>query len=118
MNYAGLNPELIRTLVIVAFFVFSLVMRARKKPPMKGPVKPPAPARTLDLSGWLRDANRPKPGAAPLEQPRKDEFWPMQAPEKMRVPDPIQPETPWLPTLLLLALAVCLCLMAYRYWIE
>lgn len=36
--------------------------------------------------------------------------------EQLRQPPTIEPESSMVPSLLLLALVVCLCAMAYRYW--
>ena len=135
MNDTAFNPALIRVLLIVAFLVLSQFLR------MRTPAKTtkPAPAGKQSPLELIREAmqqakqqTQTRQSGQPLDQfrrkpgPTVDEF-PMQIDqpqvtqdfrlgEQLQQPPSIQPESTFVPSLLLLALLACLFLMAYRYW--
>ena len=110
------SSELIRVVVIIAFFLLSIIMNARKKARATKQAPGPSAGTPLDsIREALRQAaeqararrGEPPTGAEPLPLPQS--FSQSQPPT-------IQPESSMIPTLLLLALLVCICLMAYRFF--
>jgi hypothetical protein len=124
MPFKAPNSELIRVVVIILFFAISVIFRARKKPT---PAKPGAGAPSTSPLDVLRESMRqasdqararrtqfPSTGFPSREFPSKSA--PLQPDQPFQQPPTIQPESSFVPSLLLLALFACLCFMAYRYF--
>jgi hypothetical protein len=112
------NSELVRVVIIAAFALFTLVLRAIKKPTPTPPPRGAGTPRTNPMDA-IREAMRQaseqaRTGRPPM--PFQDE--PPQVRDSFPQPDAIKPESPILPTLLLVALFVCLCYMAYHYFAQ
>lgn len=110
------NSEIIRIAIIVIFAVVTLLSRFAKK---TAPPRPTSSPGTSGTTPWetLRQAMRQ--GAEqgrPIQQPRPFQVPPPQLRDSFNQPPATQPESSFLPSLLLLALFVCLCLIAYRYF--
>jgi hypothetical protein len=133
MHGATLNPALIRTLLIVLFVVITQIMRAAKmsKTAKPGTAKPGATAKPdarsgagtgMQLGDALREAMRQRAEQARARQSEqpvqavRSEAEPLAFDEPFQQPPKIEPDSSIVPSLLLLALLACLCLMAYRYW--
>jgi len=110
------SSELIRVVVIIAFFLLSIIMNARKKARATKPAPGQSGGTPLDsIREAMRQASeqararrgQPPTGAEPLPLPQS--FSQTQPPT-------IQPESSMIPTLLLLSLLVCIALMAYRFF--
>jgi hypothetical protein len=115
MHKIAFNPALIRALLIVLFLVISQILRASKRSKTANPTARPAAATGSPLSDALREAMRQKADRArQSERPPDGEL--LQMSEPFQQPPKIEPQSSFVPSLLLLALLVCLCLMAYRYW--
>lgn len=127
MHETALNPALIRVLIIALFLIMTQILRAVKT--SKAP-KPPARAgagNAPQRGETLRDAMRQAAEQARARRSGQstdgpsptfsDSFQqqPFQQPS-FDQPPAIEPESSFIPSLLLLALLGCLCLMAYRYW--
>jgi|SRR5476651_1365989 hypothetical protein len=110
------NPEsLIRAVLIVLFLVVTFVLRARK---LQGSTKPGTRAKGPQLGESLREAMRQAAEQARARKSGQTVEGELTRPsdEPFEQPPKIQPESSFIPSLLLLALAACLCLIAYRYW--
>jgi hypothetical protein len=109
------DSELIRIVVFIVVVVITLVLRVvkRKAPPQ--PIgKRPVPASLSTLrEGMRQSAGQSGSRSTPPEQ---FTFGSMRSPIGFEQPKKIEPEIPVFPSLLLIALAVCLCLIAYRYF--
>jgi hypothetical protein len=123
MPRAAFNPALIRPLLIVLFLVITQILRARKmsKMPQSAKPAPRSEGTGMRLGDALREAMRQRAEQArpQSEQPlnaERAEAEPLQLDEPFQQPPKIEPESPIVPSLLLMALLACLCLMAYRYW--
>jgi len=138
MNDTAFNPALIRVLIIVGFLVLSQFLRMRTPAKTTKPA-PPTPSGKQSPLELMREAmqqakqqTQARQSGQPLDQfrrkpgPTVDEF-PMQIDqpqvtqdfrlgEQLEQPPTIQPESSFIPSVLLLALLACLFLMAYRYW--
>ncbi len=117
MREAALNPTLIRVLLIVLFLVITQIMRAARTSKTGKPPARPGAATGSPLSDSLREAMQQRADQARArqsERPAEGEL--LQMSEQVQQPPKIQPESSFIPSLLLLALLACLCLMAYRYW--
>lgn len=124
MHGAALNPALIRALLIVLFVVITQLVRAAKMS-KTAPPKPTAQAgapKAAPLGDAFREAMRQRAeqirarqSGQPL-QDEPDEAEPLSSDAPFAQPPKIEPESSFVPSLLLLALLACLCLMAYRYW--
>jgi hypothetical protein len=121
-DFNPVNPTFIRAAIIVLFLVITTFLRARQLSKTPKPVSRPGNAPSLDA---VREAMRQ---ASETAQRRRNETLlreehpvpdgePLKLNEAFKQPPTIQPESSFLPSLLLLALLVCLCLMAYRYWV-
>jgi hypothetical protein len=116
MHKAALNPNLIRPLLIVLFLVIMQVLRAVKS--SKTPKPAPRPGTGNGISSGTAS-----PEAIPqkVDPPRlRKNEWTANAglftmSEKIQQPPKIEPESSFVPSLLLLALLVCLGIMAYQY---
>lgn len=119
MQVRGSSPEsLIRAVLIVLFLVITYVLRARKLQGNTRPGTGGSSNRGPQLGETLRDAMRQAAEQAKARRsgrPIEGELQ-RQNDEPFDPPPTIQPESSFIPSLLLLALAVCLCLIAYRYW--
>jgi hypothetical protein len=105
--------ELIRLVVIIAFFAISFILRAAKARSNKPAPAPPARPTPLDA---VREAMRKASEQARTGQSAPNPTEPPQLLESLPQPPAITPESSIVPSLLLLALLVCLGLMAYRYF--
>lgn len=118
MHETGSNTALIRILLIVLILVVPQIIRAMQRAKKaKSVAEDAGPVRTNSLGDVLREAMRK---SAEQARARRGEL-PMQAEplrlnEQFEQPPKIEPESSFLPSMLLLALVACLCLMAYRYW--
>lgn len=108
------NSEIVRVVIIILFALVTLVLRAKKKPTASRPA--PSPSRTTPLD-TLREAMRQgaEQGRA-RQQQSPFSAAPPRLGDSFNQPPAIKPESPVLPSLLLFALFVCLCYMAYRYF--
>lgn len=121
------NPALIRVAILVFILVIT-ILRARKSSTTTKPSARPGAGRST-VGDVLRELKR----QAVEQQARKQrgELPPMPRPfaesqafrlntklqqPSLQQPPAIQPESSVFPSVLLLALLVCLLLMAYRYW--
>ncbi|PSH04798.1 MAG: hypothetical protein CXZ00_05365 [Acidobacteria bacterium] len=109
------NPEIIRLLVILLFALFVLIRAklARSSTTASGRT----PGKAPQLGDALREAMRKAAEQAEAQQygQRFEERLPRLR-EQFEPPPAIKPESSFISSLLLLALLVCLCLLAYRYW--
>jgi uncharacterized MAPEG superfamily protein len=99
------QPELIRVVVIVVLIAASLLVRmAKKSAPAKKTASPPTVLDALRQASAQARARRQQPFEAD--------------PQLSASPQPmaIRSESSFLPSLLLIALLVCLALMAYRFF--
>ncbi len=132
MSDTAFNPALIRVVLIVGFLILSQFLRMRKPAPgaKPAPRNPAGKQSPLELmreamlqakQQQARQQNQPRPTGQAVEE------FPMQVDqpqviqdfrigEQLEQPPTIQPESSFIPTVLLLALLACLFLMAYRYW--
>ncbi len=121
MRGAALNPSLIRALLIVLFLVITQIMRAAKLSKTAKPGTRTGAGTGIQLGDALREAMRRRGERArgqselPL-QGEQSKAEPRRLDEPFQQPPKIEPESSFVPSLLLLALLACLCLMAYRYW--
>ena len=113
MPKSGPNLELIRAALIVLFVVISFVLRAARMPKKQGPTPQAGSGLDMRLGELLRGMKRQ--AEAPMGEQAEDAER-LQLKEPFQQPPKIEPESSFLPSLLLLALLVCLCLMAYHYW--
>ncbi len=119
MHGAALNPSLIRALLIVLFLVITQIMRAAKMSKTAKPGTRTGAGTGIQLGDVLREAMRRRVEQArgqselPLQRSKAE---PRRIDEPLQQPPKIEPESSFVPSLLLLALLACLCLMAYRYW--
>ncbi len=112
------NSEVIRVVVIAAFAVITLVLRAIKKPTPTPPPRGTGVPRANPMDA-IREAMRQASDQARTGRPQSPfQSAPPQVRDSFPQPPPIKPESPVLPTLLLVALFVCLCYMAYRYFAQ
>lgn len=110
------NSELVRVVIIAAFAVFTLVLRAIKKPTPTPPSRGTAAPRTNPMDA-IREAMRQASEQARTGRPSTPfQAEPPQVRDSFPQPPAIKPESPVLPTLLLVALFVCLCYMAYLHF--
>lgn len=122
MHGAALNPALIQALLIIVFLVITQIMRAAKRSKGAQTGAQTGVGTGSPLTDALREAMRQRAeqararqGAPPVQEgPGETEL--LQLDEEFQQPPTIQPESSIVPSLLLLALFACLCLMAYRYW--
>jgi hypothetical protein len=133
MRVTGINSDLIRPIVVMLFFVIALFLRAsemKKRAKAAKAARGTDDARGADDTGtrketslaMLREAMRQAAEQARMRrgevsgqaEPRQGEA--LQMGESFQAPPTIEPESSIVPSLLLLALVGCLCLMAYRYW--
>jgi hypothetical protein len=112
------NPTLIRVVLIVLFLIISQFLRAKKSSSSK-PASGTGAGAGSQVGGVLRDAMRK---AAEQVQERHSGETIAGVPEpvidQFQQPPSTEPESSFIPSFLLLALLVCLCLMAYRYWVR
>lgn len=110
------NSELVRIVIIAAFAVFTLVLRAIQKPTPIPPPRGTGVPRSNPIDA-LREAMRQASDQARTGRPQTPfPSTPPQMRDSFPQPPAIKPESPVLPTLLLVALFVCLCYMAYHYF--
>jgi hypothetical protein len=114
---ARLVMGLVRFLLIVLVLVVPLLMRMAKQ---RRTATPPVRPKASPLGEALREARRQPAeqararGEGPSEITR--EAGALRMSEPMNLPPKIEPESSFFPSLLLLALLVCLGVMAYRYF--
>jgi hypothetical protein len=117
MHKIAFNPALIRALLIVLFLVITQILRASKRSKTANPTARPAAATGSPLSDALCEARQQRADQARARQSeRPADGVLLQMSEPFQQPPKIEPQSSFVPSLLLLALLVCLCLMAYRYW--
>jgi hypothetical protein len=132
MHTAAFNSDLIRPLLIVLFLVITQILRAAKmsktaKPSARTGADTAPAAAAPKLTNAFREAMRRRAEQARSQQggqPVQAEPTEAEPPQfvegfqqpPFQQPATIQPESSIVPSLLLLALLACLCLMAYRYW--
>lgn len=110
------NSELIRVVIIVIFVAISVILRAAKKPTPVPPPRGAAAPRPNPLDS-LREAMRQASDQARAGRPQSPfQSEPPQVRDSFPQPPAIKPESPILPSVLLFALFICLCYMAYRYF--
>jgi len=128
MHGAGPNPAMIRLVLIVVFLVLPYVLRAVTKSKGSKPASGTGAGKGAPLE-TLRETMRQ---AAEQARARRGQLaGRTERTEQMAAAEPlefrqqnqqiqqaptIEPESSWIPSMLLLALLACLCLMAYRYW--
>jgi hypothetical protein len=116
MHETGLNPAMIRVVVIVLFLIITQVLRARKKSQPSKPTLGEGTGRASSLE-MLREAMRQVSDQARTRQGESPvDGEPLQLSQELQQPPTIEPESSLIPSFLLVALLACLCLMAYRYW--
>ncbi len=119
------GPEIVRVIIIIVFAAVTLFLRATKKAtpsrPAPGPGSPrPAPLDAIREA--MRQASEQQARARQSQDPyQSPTLVPPRFSEPMKVdsfnqPPAIKPESPVVPSLLLLALFACLCYMFYRYF--
>jgi hypothetical protein len=114
---ARLVMALVRFLLIVLVLVAPLLMRLAKQ---RKTATPPVRPKASPLGEALREVRRQSAEQArarregPTEITREADALRMS--ERMNLPPTIEPESSFFPSLLLLALLVCLGVMAYRYF--
>ncbi len=114
MPKLALNPTVIQALLVVLFVVVSQILGARKRANAPKPATAPRKASPMEL---LRESMKQASDQARSGQ--GDKFVAgeaVQLGEQFEQPPKVQPESSFIPSMLLLALLACLCLMAYRYW--
>jgi hypothetical protein len=121
MRAAAINSDLIRPILVMLFFVVALILRASEMAKRSKAAKAARGADTITRKEtsfeMLREAMRQAAEQARIRRggdPRQAEA--LQMGEQFQAPPTIEPESSIVPSLLLLALLACLCLMAYRYW--
>jgi len=116
MHKVAFNPALLRPLLIVLFLIIMQVLRAVKNSKTPKPTPRPDAARGVPSSVASPEFIQQK-----ADQPRlRQNQWNANAglfkmSEKIQLPPKIEPESSFIPSLLLLALLVCLGMMAYQY---
>ena len=120
------SSEIVRVIIIIVFAAVTMFLRATKKPtPSRpGPGAGAPPAKPLDaIREAMRQASEQQQARA--RQPKgpfqSSTLTPPPLSESLKLdsfnqPPAIKPESPVVPSLLLLALFACLCYMAYRYF--
>jgi hypothetical protein len=121
MHETGFNPALIRVVLIVLFLIITQVLRARKtsRPVAKtstDKVSPLAAVREAMRQAAEQARAQQSGEVADGEPPQVREQFQLPGVENIQQARPIEPESSWISSFLLLALLVCLFLMAYRYW--
>jgi hypothetical protein len=112
------NSELVRVVIIAAFALFTLVLRAIKKPTPTPPARGTGAPRSNPVDA-IREAMRQASEQARTGRPPSPfQAEPPQVRDSFPQPPAIKPESPVLPTLLLVALFVCLCYMAYLHFVQ
>jgi hypothetical protein len=125
-----MNPRLLRVALLVLFMIVTQIFRvmAKSKPAQRD--RPGSPLEALKEAKRRIEQERARqqqrPQEAELLQPGEQfDQQQFQQPQfqqqdlqqpQFQQPPTVAPESSWFPSLLLLALAVCLCLMAYRLW--
>jgi hypothetical protein len=117
MHEIASNSALIRIVLIILILVVPQIVRAVLQAKKAKSAAGTGVNRGTPLGDALREAlrksaeqSRMRRGEAPLEAE------PLRLNEQFDQPPKIEPESSFFPSILLLALLVCLCLMAYRYW--
>jgi hypothetical protein len=122
MHEKTFNPVFIRVVVLVVFLIITQIMRVvnKAKPPAKRDDQG-SPLESLRVA--IRQATEQiRAGAsesrADGQSPSVDEKFqqPRFQQSEFNQPPATEPESSFIPSLLLLALLGCLCLMAYRHW--
>jgi hypothetical protein len=119
------GSEIVRIIIIIVFAAVTLFLRATKKPTPSRPAPGAGAPRTTPLDS-IREAMRQASEQQARARQRQDPFQsstlaPPPVSESLKLdsfnqPPSIKPESPIVPSLLLLALFACLCYMAYRYF--
>ena len=130
MHETGFSPAVIRVVLIVLFLIITQILRARKVSQAAKPAEKTSMDKGSPLDA-LREAIRKAAeqaraqqsgevaGEEPLQERELFHQSPFQQPpriESIQQAQPIQPESSLISSFLLVALLVCLFLMAYRYW--
>jgi hypothetical protein len=120
MRGLGSNSTLIRFVLIVLFLAITQIFRAVMAPRKPKPAAGGGAGNGKRTGDLLREALRqsPEQASAPRSmQPTPPErFQISERSPLLQQPPKIGPESSFVPSFLLLALFVCLCAMAYRYW--
>jgi hypothetical protein len=120
MRGLGSNAVLIRAVLIVLFLAIMQIFRAAMTPRKPKPAAGSGAGNGSRTGDLLREALRqaPDPVGAPrnAQPPPAERFQVSEPSPQLQQPPKIGPESSFVPSFLLLALFVCLCAMAYRYW--
>lgn len=122
MAEPAFNPSLIRLILVILFLLMAQLLRLRKTAKTIRPMpktKPETVVQTETVVDEFRDALKQASEKARAQRQGNVPvagFQPMLIRDQVQQPPKVEPESPLLPSLLLIALVVCLCLMAYRYW--
>jgi len=109
-----LNPALIRVILIVLFVAVTQILGARKRANAPKPTPGTRKGSPLEV---LRESMRQASDQARTGQGKGQiEGEALQISQQLQQPSTIEPESSFIPSVLLVALLACLCLMAYRYW--
>jgi hypothetical protein len=113
-------PDTIFRLLRIAIIFFALIvplirlLQQRKKPTQ--PIRPKAPSVGEALREAMRQsAEQARARRGGFSEPAR-EAGALRMSEPIKFPPTIEPESSFLPSLLLIALLVCLGVMAYRYF--
>jgi hypothetical protein len=127
MHGTGPNPALIRGVFIVLIVLISQILRMAKKSKASNPAAGGGGGKGSPLEVLRqvkRQASNPARGprselpvqGEPMAVAEPLRFEEQQPFQQVQQPPTIGPESSLIPSLLLLALLACLCVMAYRYW--
>jgi hypothetical protein len=115
MREPAFNPAMIRVVVIVLFVIISQFLRARKRSQSPKPTLSAGTAKASPLDE-MREAMRQAADQARARRGQSPVDTEPQLSQELQQPPTIEPESSFIPSLLLMALFACLCFMAYRYW--
>lgn len=116
MHKVAFNPALFRPLLIVLFLIIMQILRAVKNSKTPKPTPRPGAAKGMPSSVTPPEVMQQKADRPPLLQKQwtaKPGLFKMT--EQVQLPPKIEPESSFVPSLLLLALLVCLGILVYRY---
>jgi hypothetical protein len=114
MPKIAFNPALIRVILIVLFVVITQILAARKRANAPKPAPNTRKGSPLEV---LRESMQKAPDQARAGQSKGQvDGTILEISQQLQQPSTIEPESSLIPSVLLVALFACLCLMAYRYW--
>lgn len=121
MHEAAANPAWIRLALIVLFLIITQILRARKRsqaPKPTGGKGSPLEALREAMREAAEQARAQQSGQSTNRESSEvsEQFRQPPKIENIQQPPTIEPESSFIPSLLLLALLGCLVLMAYRHW--